>query len=91
MYLLNVTNIVHDAGFVCSREEVSGEAQRALRSHPSKSSEKEGSKPMPSFPEMVSYIQEKVDVHISQYWQCMISFMYILADFDFVCVRLHRD
>ncbi|XP_056628052.1 proteasome adapter and scaffold protein ECM29 isoform X2 [Triplophysa dalaica] len=41
------------------REEVSGEAQRALRSLPSKRSEKEGSKPMPSFPEMVSYIQEK--------------------------------
>ncbi|KAI7810407.1 proteasome adapter and scaffold protein ECM29 [Triplophysa rosa] len=41
------------------REEVSGEAQRALRSLPSKRSEKEGPKPMPSFPEMVSYIQEK--------------------------------
>nr|XP_055061565.1 proteasome adapter and scaffold protein ECM29 [Misgurnus anguillicaudatus] len=41
------------------REEVAGEAQRALRSRPSKSSEKEGSRPMPSFPEMVSYIQEK--------------------------------
>ncbi|KAA0722414.1 Proteasome-associated protein ECM29 -like protein [Triplophysa tibetana] len=41
------------------REEVSGEAQRALRSLASKRSEKEGSKPMPSFPEMVSYIQEK--------------------------------
>ncbi|XP_073721138.1 proteasome adapter and scaffold protein ECM29 [Misgurnus anguillicaudatus] len=41
------------------REEVAGEAQRALRSRPSKSSEKEGSRPMPSFPEMVGYIQEK--------------------------------
>uniref|UniRef100_W5LFY5 Ecm29 proteasome adaptor and scaffold n=1 Tax=Astyanax mexicanus TaxID=7994 RepID=W5LFY5_ASTMX len=41
------------------REEVCGEAQRALRSLISKKSEKEGAKPMPSFPEMVSYIQEK--------------------------------
>lgn len=42
------------------REEVHGEAQRVLRSHPSERSEKEGSKPpMPSFPEMVHYIQEK--------------------------------
>uniref|UniRef100_A0A8B9JNN9 Ecm29 proteasome adaptor and scaffold n=1 Tax=Astyanax mexicanus TaxID=7994 RepID=A0A8B9JNN9_ASTMX len=41
------------------REEVCGEAQRALRSLVSKKSEKEGAKPMPSFPEMVSYIQEK--------------------------------
>ncbi|XP_066506566.1 proteasome adapter and scaffold protein ECM29 isoform X3 [Hoplias malabaricus] len=42
-----------------SREEVCGEARRALRSISSKKTEKEGSKPMPSFPEMVSYIQEK--------------------------------
>ncbi|KAK7166459.1 hypothetical protein R3I93_006281 [Phoxinus phoxinus] len=41
------------------REEVSGEAQRALRSLPSTKTEKEGSRPMPSFPEMVSYIHEK--------------------------------
>uniref|UniRef100_A0A672S6Q9 Proteasome-associated protein ECM29 homolog n=1 Tax=Sinocyclocheilus grahami TaxID=75366 RepID=A0A672S6Q9_SINGR len=41
------------------REEVSGEARRALRSLPSTKTEKEGSRPMPSFPEMVSYIQEK--------------------------------
>lgn len=58
--LLSVVNDVHHTGLGCSREEVSGEAQRALRSLPSKRSEKEGSKPMPSFPEMVSYIQEKV-------------------------------
>lgn len=43
-----------------SREEVSGEARRTLRSLPSKSAEKEKFKPMPSFSEMVSYIQEKV-------------------------------
>ncbi|KAL7841457.1 hypothetical protein SRHO_G00251480 [Serrasalmus rhombeus] len=41
------------------REEVCGEARRTLRSLLSKRTEKEGSKPMPSFPEMVSYIQEK--------------------------------
>ncbi|XP_064200970.1 proteasome adapter and scaffold protein ECM29 [Anguilla rostrata] len=41
------------------REEVHGEAQRVLRALPTHSTEKEGSKPMPSFPEMVSYIQEK--------------------------------
>uniref|UniRef100_A0AAR2L3Y5 Ecm29 proteasome adaptor and scaffold n=1 Tax=Pygocentrus nattereri TaxID=42514 RepID=A0AAR2L3Y5_PYGNA len=41
------------------REEVCGEARRTLRSLSSKRTEKEGSKPMPSFPEMVSYIQEK--------------------------------
>uniref|UniRef100_A0A3Q1J8R8 Ecm29 proteasome adaptor and scaffold n=1 Tax=Anabas testudineus TaxID=64144 RepID=A0A3Q1J8R8_ANATE len=41
------------------REEVSAEAQRVLRAFPSKSSEKEGPKPMPSFPEMVAYVQEK--------------------------------
>ncbi|XP_043971020.1 proteasome adapter and scaffold protein ECM29 [Gambusia affinis] len=41
------------------REEVSAEAQRVLRPFPTKSSEKEGPKPMPSFPNMVAYIQEK--------------------------------
>ncbi|XP_027139117.1 proteasome adapter and scaffold protein ECM29 isoform X2 [Larimichthys crocea] len=41
------------------REEVSGEAQKVLRSFPTKSSEKEGPKPMPSFPDMVAYVQEK--------------------------------
>lgn len=39
---------------------MSGEAQRVLRGFPTKSSEKEGPKPMPSFPDMVAYIQEKV-------------------------------
>lgn len=43
-----------------SREEVSGEARRTLRSFPSKNAEKEKFKSMPSFAEMVSYIQEKV-------------------------------
>nr|XP_046268300.1 proteasome adapter and scaffold protein ECM29 [Scatophagus argus]XP_046268309.1 proteasome adapter and scaffold protein ECM29 [Scatophagus argus] len=41
------------------REEVSGEAQRVLRAFPTKTSEKEGPKPMPSFPDMVAYVQEK--------------------------------
>lgn len=52
--------VVHYMACVHSREEVSGEAQRALRSLPSTKTEKEGSRPMPSFPEMVSYIHEKV-------------------------------
>lgn len=42
------------------REEVAGEAQRVLRAVSNKSSEKEGPKPMPSFPDMVAYVQEKV-------------------------------
>ncbi|XP_045903275.1 proteasome adapter and scaffold protein ECM29 [Micropterus dolomieu] len=41
------------------REEVSAEAQKVLRVFPTKSSEKEGPKPMPSFPDMVAYVQEK--------------------------------
>ncbi|XP_068607533.1 proteasome adapter and scaffold protein ECM29 [Brachionichthys hirsutus] len=41
------------------REEVSGEAQKVLRAFPTKSSEKEGPKPMPAFPDMVAYVQEK--------------------------------
>ncbi|KAM4595606.1 proteasome adapter and scaffold protein ECM29 isoform 2-T2 [Fundulus diaphanus] len=41
------------------KEEVSAEAQRVLRAFPTKISEKEGPKPMPSFPDMVAYIQEK--------------------------------
>ena len=39
---------------------MAGEAQRALKIVPNKKSEKEGSKPMPSFPDMVAYVQEKV-------------------------------
>ncbi|KAJ8000530.1 hypothetical protein DPEC_G00181070 [Dallia pectoralis] len=42
-----------------TREEVCSEAQRVLRAQPAKSAEKEGCKPMPSFPDMVAYIQEK--------------------------------
>lgn len=41
------------------REEVAGEAQRVLRNITTKISEKEGPKSMPSFPEMVGYVQEK--------------------------------
>lgn len=39
---------------------MSAEAQKVLRVFPTKSSEKEGPKPMPSFPDMVAYVQEKV-------------------------------
>lgn len=45
---------------VFRREEVSGEAKKVLRAFPTKTSEKEGPKPMPSFPDMVAYVQEKV-------------------------------
>lgn len=38
---------------------MAAEAQRVLRAFPTKSSEKEGPKPMPSFPDMVAYVQEK--------------------------------
>ncbi|XP_062864224.1 proteasome adapter and scaffold protein ECM29 isoform X2 [Trichomycterus rosablanca] len=41
------------------RDEVAGEARRALRSAPSRNAEQEGLKPMPSFPEMVRYIEDK--------------------------------
>lgn len=44
---------------------MSGEAQKVLRSFPTKSSEKEGPKPMPSFPDMVAYVQEKVMLRAS--------------------------
>lgn len=42
------------------REEVHGEAQRALRTFPGKNEKESAGKQMPSFPEMVQYIQEKV-------------------------------
>ncbi|XP_007498233.2 proteasome adapter and scaffold protein ECM29 isoform X5 [Monodelphis domestica] len=41
------------------REEVHGEAQRVLRTLPGKNEKESTSKQMPSFPEMVHYIQEK--------------------------------
>ncbi|XP_029706065.1 proteasome adapter and scaffold protein ECM29 isoform X1 [Takifugu rubripes] len=41
------------------REEVSGEAQRVLRTFSTVRREKEDKKPMPSFPDMVAYVQEK--------------------------------
>lgn len=60
MYLHNVLIII-----LCfRREEVSAEAQKVLRSFSSKVSEKEGPKPMPSFPDMVAYVQEKVCIFL---------------------------
>lgn len=51
--------------FLCfRREEVSGEAQRVLRTFTTKSLEKKDLKPMPSFPDMVAYVQEKVSLCI---------------------------
>lgn len=47
---------------------MAGEAQRVLRAFPTQSSEKEGRKKMPSFPDMVAYVQEKV--RFSAYFQC---------------------
>ncbi|XP_057700353.1 proteasome adapter and scaffold protein ECM29 isoform X2 [Corythoichthys intestinalis] len=46
------------------REEVSGEAQKVLRTFSTKCPEKEGPRPMPSFPDMVAYIQEKASQRI---------------------------
>uniref|UniRef100_H3CEP2 Ecm29 proteasome adaptor and scaffold n=1 Tax=Tetraodon nigroviridis TaxID=99883 RepID=H3CEP2_TETNG len=46
------------------REEVAGEAQRVLRTFPAKSLEKEDLKPMPSFCDMVAYVQEKATQRI---------------------------
>lgn len=65
---MSVVNL--ELGKICfalcfRREEVSAEAQRVLRPFPTKSSEKEGPKPMPSFPDMVAYIQEKVGLGAS--------------------------
>lgn len=51
---------------VFRREEVSGEAQRVLRAFPTKIAEKEGPKRMPSFPDMVAYVQEKVSLRYIQ-------------------------
>lgn len=42
------------------REEVHGEAQRVLRTFPGKNEKESSGKQMPSFPEMVHYIQDKV-------------------------------
>lgn len=47
---------------------MSGEAQRVLRAFPTQSSEKEGPKPVPSFTDMVAYVQEKV--RFSAYFLC---------------------
>uniref|UniRef100_A0A8C3CD18 Ecm29 proteasome adaptor and scaffold n=1 Tax=Cairina moschata TaxID=8855 RepID=A0A8C3CD18_CAIMO len=41
------------------REEVHGEAQRVLRTFPGKNEKESSGKQMPSFPEMVHYIQDK--------------------------------
>lgn len=50
--------------FCFRREEVSGEAQRVLRTFSTVGLEKEDQKPMPSFPDMVAYVQEKVRLGI---------------------------
>lgn len=56
--------------FLCfRREEVSGEAQRVLRTFSTSSLEKEDPKPMPSFPDMVAYVQEKVTVCFLFSWR----------------------
>lgn len=71
--------------FLCfRREEVAGEAQRVLRTFSAKSLEKGGPKPMPSFPDMVAYVQEKASpcashspggsLFVSQFTFVMISF-----------------
>uniref|UniRef100_A0A8B9G0Z4 Ecm29 proteasome adaptor and scaffold n=1 Tax=Amazona collaria TaxID=241587 RepID=A0A8B9G0Z4_9PSIT len=42
------------------REEVHGEAQQVLRTFPGKNEKESSGKQMPSFPEMVHYVQDKV-------------------------------
>ncbi|EDL91651.1 similar to KIAA0368 (predicted) [Rattus norvegicus] len=46
------------------REEVHGEAQRVLRCLPGRNKKESASKQMPSFPEMVYYIQEKIVLYL---------------------------
>uniref|UniRef100_A0A672GNV4 Ecm29 proteasome adaptor and scaffold n=1 Tax=Salarias fasciatus TaxID=181472 RepID=A0A672GNV4_SALFA len=55
------------------REEVSGEAQRVLRAFSTKGSEKEGPKTMPSFPDMVAYVQEKAAQRIKTPVKCVVG------------------
>uniref|UniRef100_A0A8B9G158 Ecm29 proteasome adaptor and scaffold n=1 Tax=Amazona collaria TaxID=241587 RepID=A0A8B9G158_9PSIT len=51
------------------REEVHGEAQQVLRTFPGKNEKESSGKQMPSFPEMVHYVQDKV-------W-CFCPFLYL--------------
>ncbi|TNN83529.1 Proteasome-associated protein ECM29 [Liparis tanakae] len=46
------------------KEEVSAEAQKVLRVFPNKNSEKEAPKRMPSFSDMVAYVQEKIVLYL---------------------------
>ncbi|XP_023685449.2 proteasome adapter and scaffold protein ECM29 [Paramormyrops kingsleyae] len=55
------------------REEVHGEAQRVLRALPPPGVEKGGARSMPSFPEMVSYIQEKAVQRMKTPDKCMVG------------------
>lgn len=75
--------------FLCfRREEVSGEAQRVLRTFSTSSLEKEDPKPMPSFPDMVTYVQEKVTVffwrkfiHITRWYPLPENANFLMSSF----------
>uniref|UniRef100_A0A8C5D594 Ecm29 proteasome adaptor and scaffold n=1 Tax=Gouania willdenowi TaxID=441366 RepID=A0A8C5D594_GOUWI len=56
-----------------SREEVSAEAQKVLRVFPKKSLEKAEAKRMPSFPDMVVYVQEKAVQAMKSSLKCVIG------------------
>lgn len=60
MIILQLVKLIFYSYLSERREEVHGEAQRVLRCLPGKNRKESASKQMPSFPEMVYYIQEKV-------------------------------
>ena len=57
---LRLVKFIYLSSLSGRREEVHGEAQRVLRCLPGRNRKDGASKQMPSFPEMVYYIQEKV-------------------------------
>lgn len=74
---------------------MSAEAKKVLRAFPTKSSEKEGPKPMPSFPDMVAYVQEKVNlcayfslIHVKH--PLLLKLILNLKPFYLVIIRLLR-
>lgn len=75
MVYLNLQNVLIFFPVCFRREEVSADAKKVLRSFPAKVLEKEGPKPMPSFPDMVAYVQEKVCIRnlFLWYWSSSTS------------------
>lgn len=67
MIILRLVKFIYLSYLFGRREEVHGEAQRVLRCLPGRNRKDSASKQMPSFPEMVYYIQEKVWYLLSYY------------------------